>query len=200
MEALMEEYAAFEDKVKRTIYIDNLSPLAKESVLRAALDQFGNVIQVKFIRSYLEMKGTACTALVEMQSAKEAKTIISVICNSPFMISGMPRPVRACSAVAEMFDDRPRKPGRKIVCRWLKTSDPDFEVAMKMKLIIRKHAKEANFLLKRQLEEEEELAKEQSESLNAIYSKYELIEDVTKSGTAIRLAKRYKMRIADVDR
>lgn len=58
MEAVFEEeYAAFENKVKRSVYIDNLSPLVKESDIKAALDQFGNVIQVKLIRTYLELKG-----------------------------------------------------------------------------------------------------------------------------------------------
>lgn len=58
MEAVFEEeYAAFENKVKCSVYIDNLSPLVKESVIKAALDQFGNVIQVKLIRTYLELKG-----------------------------------------------------------------------------------------------------------------------------------------------
>ncbi|XP_006340118.1 uncharacterized protein [Solanum tuberosum] len=194
MEAVFEEYAAFENKVKRSVYIDNLSPLAKESVIKAALDQFGNVIQVTLIRTYLELKGMGRAALVEMQNADEARTIISEIRNSPFMISGMPRPVRARPAVVEMFDDRPRKPDRTIMCYWLKSNYPDFEVATKMKRIVRNHAKEANFLLKRQLEEEEQLAKEQSESLNAIYNKYELVQHVFNSGTATRLAKHYKMR------
>ncbi|KAH0682443.1 hypothetical protein KY285_019956 [Solanum tuberosum] len=194
MEAVFEEYAAFENKVKRSVYIDNLSPLAKESVIKAALDQFGNVIQVTLIRTYLELKGMGRAALVEMQNADEARTIISEIRNSPFMISGMPRPVRARPAVVEMFDDRPRKPDRTIMCYWLKSNDPDFEVATKMKRIVRNHAKEANFLLKRQLEEEEQLAKEQSESLSAIYNKYELVQHVFNSGTATRLAKHYKMR------
>ncbi|WMV24052.1 hypothetical protein MTR67_017437 [Solanum verrucosum] len=148
MEAVFEEYAAFENKVKQSVYIDNLSPLAKESVIKAALDQFGNVIQVTLIRTYLELKGMGRAALVEMQNADEARTIISEIRNSPFMISGMPRPVRARPAVVEMFDDRPRKPDRMIMCYWLKSNDPDFEVATKMKRIVRNHAKEANFLLK----------------------------------------------------
>lgn len=195
MEAVFEEeYAAFENKVKCSVYIDNLSPLVKESVIKAALDQFGNVIQVKLIRTYLELKGMGWAALVEMQNADEARTIISEMRNSPFMISGMPRPVRARPAVVEMFDDRPRKPDRTIMCYWLKSNEPDFEVATKMKRTVRKHAKEANFLLKRQLEEEEQLAKEQWESLNAIYNKYELVQHVFNSGTATRLAKRYKMR------
>ncbi|KAK4721202.1 hypothetical protein R3W88_011435 [Solanum pinnatisectum] len=149
MEAVFEgEYAAFENKVKRSIYIDNLSPLVKESVIKAALDQFGNVIQVK--------------------------------------------PLRARPAVAEMFDDRPRKPDRTIMCYWLKSNDPDFEVATTMKRIVRNHAKEANFLLIKLFHEQ--LAKEQSESLNAIYNKYELVQHVFNSGTAMRLAKHYKMR------
>uniref|UniRef100_A0A3Q7GUU4 Uncharacterized protein n=1 Tax=Solanum lycopersicum TaxID=4081 RepID=A0A3Q7GUU4_SOLLC len=76
---------------------------------------------------------------------------------------------------------------------WLKSNDPNFEVATKMKRIVRIHAKEAIFLLKRQLKKEEQLAKEQSESLNAIYNKYELVQHVFKSGTPTRLRKHYKM-------
>lgn len=49
MEVVFEEYAAFENKVKHSVYIDNLSQLAKESVTKATFDQFGNVILVKLI-------------------------------------------------------------------------------------------------------------------------------------------------------
>lgn len=144
----MKEYAAFEEKVKRTILIDSLSPAATEAVVRASLDQFGNVIQVKFIPNYLEPKTVGLSALVELENADQAKTIISEISSSSFMICGMPRPVRARAAEVEMFDDRPIKPGRKIVCRWLDSSDPDFEVTEKIKHLVSKHAEEAKFCLK----------------------------------------------------
>ncbi|MCE3216105.1 hypothetical protein HAX54_004924 [Datura stramonium] len=199
MESSIKEYAAFEEKVKRTIYIDNLSPVATEAVVKAAFDQFGNVIQVKFIPNYLEPKNIGQAALVELENADQAKTIISEISNSSFMICGMPRPVRGRAAEAEMFDDRPRKPGRKIICRWLDSSDPDFEVAKKIKLMVSKHAEEAKFCLKLQLEEEENLAKKQTEILNATYKKYELIDSVIGNRVADRLAECYKVRVSNAE-
>lgn len=144
----MKEYAAFEEKVKRTVFIDKLSPVATEAVVKAALDQFGNVIQVKFIPNYLEPKNIGQSALVELENADQAKSIISEIRSNSFMICGMPRPVSARAAAAAMFDDRPIKPGRRITCRWLDPSDPDFEVAKKIKLLVQKHAEETKFCLK----------------------------------------------------
>lgn len=195
----MKEYAAFEEKVKRTIFIDSLSPVATEAVVKASLDQFGNVIQVKFIPNYIEPKNIGQCALVELENADQAKTIISQISSSSFMICGMPRPVRARAAEAEMFDDRPIKPGRKIVCRWLDSSDPDFEVAKKIKLMVSKHAEETKFCLKQQLEEEENLAKQQTENLNATYKKYELIDSVVGNKVADRLAERYRVCVAKAE-
>lgn len=199
MESLIKEYAGFEEKVKRTIYIDNLSPVSTEAVVKAAFDQFGNVIQFKFIPNYLEPRNIGQAALVELENADQAKTIISEISSSSFMICGMPRPVRARAAEAEMFDDRPRKPGRKIIYRWLDSSDPDFEVAKKIKLMVSKHAEEAKFCLKHQLEEEENLAKNQTEILNATYKKYELIDNVVGNRVAVRLAERYKVRVSNAE-
>lgn len=142
------EYAAFEEKVKRTVYIDNLSPQVTESVLKTALNQFGNVTNAEFIPNYMEPASIPLAALVEMENSKQARQIISEMANFPFMMSGMPRPVRARAAEAEMFDERPRKPGRRIQCRWLSPEDPDFEVAKKIKNLTRKHATESSFLLK----------------------------------------------------
>lgn len=142
------EYAAFEEKVKRTVYIDNLSHQVTEPVLKTALNQFGNVTNVEFIPNYMEPKTIPLTALVEMENSKQAKQIVSEMSNFPFMMSGMPRPVRARDAEPEMFDERPRKPGRKIQFCWLSPKDPDYEVAKKIKNLTRKHASESSFLLK----------------------------------------------------
>ncbi|KAK9265804.1 hypothetical protein L1049_003410 [Liquidambar formosana] len=191
------EYAAFEEKVKRTVYIDNLSPQVTESVLRTALNQFGSVTGVRFIPNHLEPGNIPRCALVEMDNPKQAKAIISEMSNYPFMMSGMPRPARACAAEVEMFDDRPIKPGRKILCRWLDPNDPDFKVANKLKHLTKKHAAEASFMLKRQLEEEEKLAKQQAVTLKANYKKFEMIESVLIDGTARRLSRRYEMNVRD---
>ncbi|XP_019186651.1 PREDICTED: uncharacterized protein LOC109181356 [Ipomoea nil] len=200
MEPTNEEYAAFEEKVKRTVLIDNLSPLATESVLKAAFNQFGDVTSVYLIPNYVEPINTARAALVEMRTPNQAGNIIYEVSESPFMISGMPRPVRARAAEIEMFDDRPRKPGRKMEWRWVEPNDPDFEVAKKMTALVRKHAAEADFLMKHQLEEEEKLAKKQELALKANHKKYKLLESVSgngPNGNANQLAKHYGLPFGD---
>ncbi|OVA18705.1 RNA recognition motif domain [Macleaya cordata] len=192
-----KEYAAFEEKVKRTVYIDNLSPQVTEAVLKTALGQFGSVTNVQFIPNYIEQNNIPQCALVEMENAKQAKSIVSEMGNYPFMMSGMPRPVRARAAEIGMFGDRPIKPGRKITCRWVDIKDPDFEVAQKLKQLTRKHALEASYLVKLQLDEEEKLAQQQSEILKANYKKYEMLENLLSDGTVNRLAYRYNLNVPD---
>ncbi|CAL5394984.1 unnamed protein product [Camellia sinensis] len=194
MDSEEAEYAAFEEKVRRNVYIDNLSPQVTEAVLRTALNQFGNVEKVQFIPNYTEPRNIPRCALVEMENSKQAKQIVSEMGNFPFMMSGMPRPVRARAAEMEMFDDHPRKPGRKIKFRWLDPQDPDFTVAKELKLLTRKHAAESSFALKVQLAQEEKLANKQAETLKANYEKYELIEGVLNDGSANRLARHYSMK------
>ncbi|KAJ4723426.1 RNA-binding family protein isoform 1 [Melia azedarach] len=191
------EYAAFLEKVRRTVYLDNLSPQVTESVLKTALSQFGTVKNVQFIPSYTESKNIQQFALVEMDNSNQAKAIISSMGEFPFMMSGMPRSVRARAAEVEMFDDRPIKPGRKIQCRWLDPDDPDFEVAQKLKHVVRKHTAEASFVLKQQLDQEEMLAKQQADSLKQNYKKYELLDSIMADGTANRLARHYDIRNLD---
>ncbi|KAG5533702.1 hypothetical protein RHGRI_027776 [Rhododendron griersonianum] len=183
------DYAAFEERVRRTVYIDNLSPQVNESILKSAFDQFGNVQKVEFIPNYAEDMPRC--ALVEMDSPELAKELVQAMNNQPFMVFGMPRPVRVCAAEMEMFEDRPQKPGTKITCQWLEPQNPDFTIAKKLEELTRRHAAEASFLHQYQLEEEEKLAKQQAETLEANYKKYELIEKVLKDGTAKRLGHRY---------
>lgn len=146
-EAAEAEYAAFEEKVKRTVYIDNLSPHVSEPILKAALEQFGSVKSVQFISNYLGPRNMPKCALVEMEDPKEANFVLAELSQFCFMISGMPRPVMARSAKAEMFDDRPKKPGREITVRWLEPREPDFPVAMQLKHLAKKHNAEAAFML-----------------------------------------------------
>ncbi|KAL7098549.1 hypothetical protein ACP275_09G024000 [Erythranthe tilingii] len=192
-----EEYDAFLEKVKRTIFVDNLSPQVTESVLRAAFNQFGNVSSVQFIPNYFELNNMPQSALVEMENPKQAREIVGQMENYCLMILGMPRPVRARPAKVEMFDDRPRKPGRKIVCRWVDPTEPDFEVAKKIKNLVRKHAAEASLVLEHQRGEEEKLANQQSETLKGHYRKYELLDSVLDDGTAKHLERYYNMKLTD---
>lgn len=197
MDSSSEEYAAFREKVKRTIYVDNMSPMVTEIVVKASFNQFGNVTSVQFIPTYLEPKTMARAALVEMENSKQARDIIADMETHPLMILGMPRPVRARPAEMEMFDDRPRKPGRRIKCRWLEPKDPDFEVAQKIKRVVNRHAAEASFLLEQQLAEEAKLGNQQVETLKANYKKYRLIDGLNEDGAVKRLAEFYKMPVSD---
>ncbi|XP_061994847.1 ASI1-immunoprecipitated protein 1-like isoform X2 [Rosa rugosa] len=191
------EYSAFEEKVRRTVYLDNLSPQVTEPVVRKAISQFGTVKNVQFIPNYLETKNIPVSALVEMENPRQANAIVSEISHRPFMVGGIPRPVRAREAKPEMFEDRPAKPGRKIEFRWVETKDPDFEVANKLKQLAKDHALEVDIALNQQLEDEEKLAERQQGALKANHEKYEMINGVITDGTAKRLAQHYHIPVAD---
>ncbi|KAH6765093.1 hypothetical protein C2S51_016342 [Perilla frutescens var. frutescens] len=120
--------------------------------------------------------------LLEIENTKQVERIMHEIGDLAFMIGGMPRPVRAKVAKVEMFVDRPKKSGRRIMYRWLQPSDPKHEVAMKIKKAVRRHAVEESFLLEEQLAVEENLAKNQNETLRVNHKKLKLIEDVFTDG------------------
>lgn len=141
-------YEKFLEKVRRTVYIDELTPLATKPVIESAFNQFGTVENVSFLPNYLGPKELPLGVLVQMQTEEMAKAVITTVTQFPFMVAGMPRPVRASPAELEMFDNRPKKPGRNIRCRWMDRSDPDFEKAKKMKRLVRKHSAETSFMLK----------------------------------------------------
>ncbi|KAF5196883.1 RNA-binding (RRM/RBD/RNP motifs) family protein [Thalictrum thalictroides] len=195
MSSTDEKYVEFQEKMKRTVYVYDLSPKVNNSVIRTALGQFGDVINIHIIPNYTE--NISQCALVEMGTAKQAKCIIAEMTNYPFMMSGMPRPVRASAAQEDMFVDRPRKPGRKLQCRLVGPNDPDFEKATKLKELALKHHAEASFLHKAVLEEEQKLARKQGDALDTNYGKYEQIENVFGDGTLGRFARRMGVRLAD---
>lgn len=192
-----KEYDAFMKKVKRTVYFDNISPQVTESVIRTAFEQFGGGIRsVHFISNYLDPYQNKC-ALVEMESAARASTIIDTVSTYPFMMSGMPRPVRARAAQPEMFDERPAQPRRRIQFYWLDPKDPDFEVAQRLKRVVQKHSLQRSFLLKNQQEEEVKLSKQQSEALKGHYQKFDTLDSVHPD--LKHLGKRYEMNLAEDD-
>ncbi|GAU20858.1 hypothetical protein TSUD_120500 [Trifolium subterraneum] len=197
MESSAEDYAAFEEKVKRTAYFDNMSPQVTESVIRSALDQFAIVKSVKFIPNNIGPNSLPQSALVELDSAKKVKQVIAMMKQYPFMMSGMPRPVRASASVMEMFDDRPIKPNRRMKCCWLDQTDPYFEVAMELKFVTRKHSAEITKMHELLLKEEEKLATQQAETLKVHYKKFRMIEGIMTDKTAHTLARKYNLAVAD---
>ncbi|KAL2935711.1 putative RNA-binding protein RbpD [Bienertia sinuspersici] len=192
-----KEYAVFEQKVKRTVYLDNLSPQVTDAVIKTAFEQYGTVTNIHFIPNYIQPHYNGKFALVEMENEKQATAILNLLSSYPFMMSGMPRPVRGRPAKPEMFEDRPPKPGRKIQLYWLGPRDPEFEVAQQLKKLAKKHVAERSFLLKKQQEEEEKLSKQQAETLKGHYQKYEMMESTLTDGTSKRLSKYYGVNLID---
>ncbi|XP_074568235.1 ASI1-immunoprecipitated protein 1 [Curcuma longa] len=190
-------YNEFLEKVKRTIFLDNLSPQVTEPVVKKALGQFGNVVKIEFIPNYTIPYPIPQAALVEMENEKQAKGIVAELTSYPFMMSGMPRPVRAKPAKIEMFADRPALPDRKIEVRWVEPSDPDFNVVNELKLLYKRQNADHLAMVKHLLDEEEKIQKKQEETLQGNYKKYEQIEKLMGEGISSRLARQYGLRLDD---
>lgn len=192
-----EEYAEFEEKVKRTIYIDHLSPQVTGPIIKAALAQCANVVSVELIVNYTIPYDIPSAALVELDNKTQAKAAVDLMNDFPFIIGGMPRPVRAIYAKPEMFRDRPPRPGIKKEFRWVKQGDQEYDGMKKLKSLAKRQESENIALIKNLLEEEKELAKQQKELLDGNYKKYEMLENVMQNGNIKNLAHHYGVNLAD---
>ncbi|BAF24489.1 ASI1-immunoprecipitated protein 1 [Oryza sativa Japonica Group] len=191
-------YADFEKKVKRTIYIDHLSPQVTSSVLKAALAQCANVVDVEFIVNYTIPYDIPSAALVELDDEIQAKAALDLMNDFPFIIGGMPRPVRATCAKPDMFRERPPCPDIKKEFRWVKQEDgTEYEGMKKLRILAKRQEAENMALIKNQLEEEKELAKQQQELLDGNYKKYDMLENVVQNGNMKSLAQHYGVSLAD---
>ncbi|KAJ1273592.1 hypothetical protein BS78_06G293900 [Paspalum vaginatum] len=196
-EQASKEYAEFEEKVKRTIYIDHLSPQVTTPVIKAALAQCANVVNVEFIVNYTIQYDIPSAALVELEDDMQAKAAVELMNDFPFMIGGMPRPVRATLAKPEMFRDRPPRPGVKKDFRWVEKGDDEYVLMMKLKSLAKKQESENMALLKNVLEEEKCLEKQQQESLDANCKKYDMLENLVQRGSIKMLAQQYGVNLDD---
>ncbi|TVU16704.1 hypothetical protein EJB05_40279, partial [Eragrostis curvula] len=196
-EQAVKDYADFEDKVKRTIYIDQLSPQVTNPVIKAALAQCANVVSVEFIVNYTIPYDIPSAALVELDDEMQAKAAVELMNDFPFIIGGMPRPVKAIPARPEMFRDRPPRPGIKKDFRWVKQGDDEFETMKKLKILAKRQEAENMALIKTQLEEEKELAKQQQDLLDGNCKKYDMLETVMQNGAIKKLAHRYGVNLDD---
>ncbi|OEL26079.1 hypothetical protein BAE44_0012901 [Dichanthelium oligosanthes] len=196
-EQASKDYADFEEKVKRTIYIDHLSPQVTTQVIKAALAQCANVVNVEFIVNYTIPFDIPSAALVELDDHIQAKAAVELMTDFPFIIGGMPRPVKATHAKAEMFRDRPPCPGIKKDFRLVKKGDDEYEVMMKLKNLAKKQESQNMALIKHLLDEEKELAKQQQEALDGNTKKYQMLEIVMQNGAIKNLAHRYGVSLDD---
>ncbi|XP_040381814.1 uncharacterized protein LOC102720619 [Oryza brachyantha] len=194
----IKQYQEFEDKVKRTVYLDYFSHQATETVIKTALSQFGTVREINFLVNYTIPFSIPQSALVIMETEKDAVAVVNMLNEFPFMMSGMPRPVRAVRATSEMFNDRPRKPGTKLEFRWVGSTDADYHIVKKLKLMSRRHELENLALVKHELEEEHFLAKHQEEILNCNQRKLETVDSIMLSGKFNRLSHIYSVSVDEV--
>ncbi|VAH32440.1 unnamed protein product [Triticum turgidum subsp. durum] len=194
----IKQYQEFEEKVKRTVYLDNLSHQATEAVIKTALSQFCSIRKVSFVVNYTIPYNIPQSALVEMETEKDAEVVVSMLHDFPFMISGIPRPVRAKHATAEMFNDRPRRPGSKLKFRWVGHRDPDYEILKKSKILSRRHEVENFALIEHELDEEKSLAEQQQENLNCNRKMLETMDSVILSGMTNYISKIYSVNWNDV--
>jgi hypothetical protein len=147
-EQASKDYADFKEKVRRTIYLDQLSPQVTTPVIKAALAQCANVVNVEFIANYTIPYDIPSAALVELEDDMQAKAAVELMTDFPFIIGGMPRPVKAIHAKAEMFRDRPPCPGLKKEFRWVKQGDDEYEAMKKMKNLAKQQESENLALIK----------------------------------------------------
>uniref|UniRef100_A0A0E0NJ06 RRM domain-containing protein n=1 Tax=Oryza rufipogon TaxID=4529 RepID=A0A0E0NJ06_ORYRU len=189
-------YADFEERVKRTIYIDHLSPQVTSSVIEAAISQCARVVNVDFIVNYTIPYDIPSAALVELDDEIQAKAAIDLMNNFPFIIGGKPRPVRAIYAKHEMFQDRPPRPGIKKEFQWVKQEDGiEYEGMNKLRLLARRQETENMALIKNLLEEDKDLAKQQQELLDGIYKKYCILDSDVMNDIK-NLSRRYGVNLA----
>ncbi|CAM0906193.1 unnamed protein product [Alopecurus aequalis] len=193
----VKEYADFMARVKRTIYIDHLSPLVTDQVIKAALSQCANVVSLEFIVNYTIPYDIPSAALVEMDDESQAKAAVDLMNDFPFIIGGMPRPVRATYAKPEMFQDRPRHPALKMEISWVKKGDPEYDGMHKLKSLAKRQDAENMALVKNQLEEEKELATQQQETLDGNFDKYYMLEKMMEEGTIDNLARHYNVNLTN---
>lgn len=108
------------------------------------------MVEVEFIPTYTQWIPfpdiPSKRALVVMENEQQAKNIVDTLNEYPFMICGMPRPVRAFPAVTKTFPFRPSPPDRKIMCSCIDPNDPNFARAQKVKELVVKHSQEVEFL------------------------------------------------------
>eukprot|EP00270_Netrium_digitus_P020541 TRINITY_DN8502_c0_g1_i1.p1 TRINITY_DN8502_c0_g1~~TRINITY_DN8502_c0_g1_i1.p1 ORF type:complete len:206 (+),score=84.76 TRINITY_DN8502_c0_g1_i1:92-709(+) len=188
----LEEERQYLEKVSRTVFIDNISPGAKDSVVQAGVEQFGNV------RSLTRMDVAEAVGaghmLVDMMSAEEAQQFVIQLEERLFMLGGLPRPARASMAVEEMMERKnpTRQPLRLIAVGKTEmdevgSSSSKARIAkLWYRLLIRQH-EEKKLLHKVQQEEMERLAKQQEELMKRHVQRLEMLESVGDTASKLLL-------------
>ncbi|CAI5498597.1 unnamed protein product [Closterium sp. Naga37s-1] len=99
-----EREATFEERVARSILVDELCAAVTPAALQSALGQFGTVRSVQMVPNLLHPRRSSGCAIVELHSRHLALKMMADISESILIVGAGPRPVRAFKARADMFD------------------------------------------------------------------------------------------------
>eukprot|EP00245_Coleochaete_scutata_P007128 TRINITY_DN22227_c0_g1_i1.p1 TRINITY_DN22227_c0_g1~~TRINITY_DN22227_c0_g1_i1.p1 ORF type:complete len:196 (-),score=64.46 TRINITY_DN22227_c0_g1_i1:600-1187(-) len=186
---------AFQEQLKRTVYIDNLSHNIMESVLQKAVEQFGTVVSIKICKDERDSRRSLGCALVEVEHPEQAEHIVTTLDKWLFMLGGMPRPVRVSPAVPEMLD-RSLDVQVQVECPALhpRLQDRRGDLLKKLTELADEHAKEKANLEEAKQREEEELHAKQEETYRQDYQK---LNEIQKQWTpeSQELRRRFGMKV-----
>lgn len=189
------DFDKFDERVRRSVVLEEVTPHVNIPMIQTALGQFGTVVSVDILANPLESKLAAKRAIVEMESQKDAAYALKEIQEHPFMIKGVPRPVRATAAVHTLFPERPRKGSlSKLAWEWVEPGHPDFAAANELKRMAKRHAAESAYLMQQLRKDEEKLAQEQEEKVKENIKKLDEIINCAKDNTIQRLSRYYGLK------
>ncbi|KAI5080709.1 hypothetical protein GOP47_0003892 [Adiantum capillus-veneris] len=189
---ISEGMAKFQERVSRSVFLDDVAPSVTLATIITALGQFGKVLNARMLDCPLSPKLGPKRALVEMATQREAERAIKEIQEHPFiMMKGILRPVIARAAEASLYPERPSKIrktlpdngdrknadiGRKPTFCWVNRGDPDWDFVCKQKQLAKKHVMECQYLMQELKKEEEKLSKEQEERAASFLDKFALVD------------------------
>ncbi|GBG80968.1 hypothetical protein CBR_g31525 [Chara braunii] len=101
---LEEGPSEFEQKVRRTVFLDEIAPQVTVAIMQSALSQFGKVTSMKLVNHPLDPLVPQGCALIEFANEEQAMRVAATTRKNLLMVGGMPRPVRARMASKYMFD------------------------------------------------------------------------------------------------
>ncbi|GBG60867.1 hypothetical protein CBR_g15988 [Chara braunii] len=94
----------FDQKVRRTVFLDEIAPQVTVPIMQSALSQFGKVASIKLLHHPLSALVPQGCALIEFSNEEQAMRVAATTRKNLLMVGGMPRPVRVRMASKYMFD------------------------------------------------------------------------------------------------
>lgn len=182
----------FEVQLRKTVFIDNLSPAVSIDVLKSALSQFGGIVSASLLFHELDVKKRTTASLAEMETREQAENVVGEFEEKLFMLGGLPRPVRASFASREQFPERPIKK-RRIKPKLVEHDSKEGRLALKRQKLAQRHSAEFDALEKIHQEERVALGTSQLEEFEVESEKLILIKKFEHHPAHRRIREKYEM-------